>query len=55
MQSKKSVNAVTEYKESPTDNSDEDDNVFLYAIENKTNKDRDEALITLEVNPFLPV
>ncbi|KAK2701583.1 hypothetical protein QYM36_019776, partial [Artemia franciscana] len=41
--------------ESPANNSDEDEDVFLYAIENKTNKSRDEALITLEVNHSLPV
>ncbi|KAK2721692.1 hypothetical protein QYM36_003860 [Artemia franciscana] len=49
------LNAVIEYKESPADNSDEDEDVFLYTIENKTNKSRDEALITLEVNHSLPV
>ncbi|KAK2710450.1 hypothetical protein QYM36_011843 [Artemia franciscana] len=49
------VNAVIEYKESPADNSDKDDDVFLYAIENNTNKSRDEAIITLEVNHSLPV
>ncbi|KAK2715714.1 hypothetical protein QYM36_010329 [Artemia franciscana] len=53
--SNKSVNVVIEYKESPADNSDKDEDVFLYAIENKTNKSRDEALITLEANHYLPI
>ena len=53
--SNKSVNAVIEYKESPADNSNKDEDVFLYATENNTNKSRDEALITLEVNHSLPV
>ncbi|KAK2709674.1 hypothetical protein QYM36_013375 [Artemia franciscana] len=52
---KKSVNAVMEYKESPADNSDGDEDVFLYAIENKTNKNRYETLVTLEVSHSLPV
>ncbi|KAK2718681.1 hypothetical protein QYM36_005872, partial [Artemia franciscana] len=55
MEAKPPMNAVIEYKESPANNSDEDEDVFLYAIENNTNKSRDEALITLEVNHSLPV
>ncbi|KAK2728073.1 hypothetical protein QYM36_008524 [Artemia franciscana] len=55
MEAKPPMNVVIEYEESPADNSDEDEDVFLYAIENNTNKSRDEALITLEVNHSLPV
>ena len=53
--SSKSVNVVTEFKDSPTHNSDKDDNVFLYSIINKVHNDKEIAHITLEVNNSLSI